>query len=98
MDLHNHKSSAVRKLALTQIVRSIFSFIFIINFICDTCALSTEDDTMSINPVVISSSVKQTATVSVMISSNSSSHRSLINTLYYISNNLENYVQSLNIT
>lgn len=63
MDLHNHKSSAVQKLALTQIglIFSLFSVINSSNSSRYTFARSTAK--MSINPVVISSSVKQTATV-----------------------------------
>ncbi|VVC41353.1 Hypothetical protein CINCED_3A001426 [Cinara cedri] len=68
MDLHNHKSSVVRnieysivrKLTLPQI-RSIFTLLFIINYFTNTFVYSATN--MSINPVVISSSVKQTATV-----------------------------------
>ncbi|KAF0757869.1 acyl-protein thioesterase 1-like [Aphis craccivora] len=60
MDSHNHKSSAVQKLALTQI-GLIFSLFSVINCSNNTFAYTVAN--MSINPVVISSSVKQTATV-----------------------------------
>lgn len=62
MDLHNHKSSAVRKHSLPQ-TRSILALLFIIN--CSGRALANFTANMSIKPVIISSSVKQTATVSI---------------------------------
>ncbi|XP_026817282.1 acyl-protein thioesterase 1-like [Rhopalosiphum maidis] len=58
MDLHNHKSSAVQKLALTQI-GLIFSLFSVINSSNNTFANSVAN----MNPVVISSSAKQSATV-----------------------------------
>lgn len=67
MDLHNHKSSAVRKLALAQI-RLIFSLFFILIIInCFNITFAHTPKKMSMNPVVISSSVKQTATVSIIL-------------------------------
>lgn len=63
MDLHNHKGSAVRKLALAQI-RLIISLVFVINCVDYTFEYSSAN--MSLNPVVISSSVKQSATVSII--------------------------------
>lgn len=64
MDLHNHKGSAVRKLSLAQI-RLIFSLFFVISN-CVDYTFEYPSANMSINPVVISSSVKQSATVSTI--------------------------------
>lgn len=60
MDLHNHKNSAVRKLALTQIKLIFCNYLIVI---CFNITFAYSNVNMSINPVVISASVKQTATV-----------------------------------
>lgn len=61
MGLHNHKGSAVRKQAVTQI-RLIISLLFVFDRFNYIFAFANVN--MSINPVVVSASVKQTATVS----------------------------------
>jgi hypothetical protein len=65
MDLHNHKGSAVRKLALAQI-RLINSLVFVL-IVLTGYTFEYSSAIMSLNPVVISSSVKQSATVSIVL-------------------------------